>query len=82
MPAHNELASMFGVSIKTIHDGLKALIDEDILLARRGRYGTTVIRLPKEAAGYKKLEKSIFAPAKDTAFYYYEKTQNAIRMMI
>ncbi len=82
LPAHNELASMFGVSIKTIHDGLKALIDEDILLARRGRYGTTVIRLPKEAAGYKKLEKSIFAPAKDTAFYYYEKTQNAIRMMI
>ncbi|MEE3348528.1 MAG: GntR family transcriptional regulator [Candidatus Gastranaerophilaceae bacterium] len=82
LPSHNELSDMFKVSIKTIHDGLKSLINEEILLARRGRYGTTVIRLPKDSTNYKKLEKSIFAPAKDTAFYYYEKTQNAIKAMI
>ena len=82
LPSHNELSNMFKVSIKTIHDGLKVLIDEEILLARRGRYGTTVMRLPKDSINYKKLEKSIFAPAKDTAFYYYEKTQNAIKTMI
>lgn len=82
MPAHSELAQKLKVSIKTIHDALKTLIDDGILLARRGRYGTTVIRLPKDNKNYKKIEKSIFAPAKDTAFYYYEKTQNAIKTMI
>ena len=82
LPAHSELSELFKVSIKTIHDALKVLIDDGILLARRGRYGTTVTRLPKDEASYNKLEKSIFAPAKDTAFYYYEKTQNAIKDMI
>ncbi|MBR6099191.1 GntR family transcriptional regulator [bacterium] len=82
LPAHSELSDMFKVSIKTVHDALKALIDDGILLARRGRYGTTVIRLPKDNLAYKKLEKSIFAPAQDAAFYYYEKTQNAIKEMI
>lgn len=82
IPAHSELSDLFKVSIKTIHDALKLLIDEGFLLARRGRYGTTVIRLPKDGEAYKKMEKSIFAPAKDTAFYYYEKTQNAIKTMI
>ena len=82
LPAHSELSELFKVSIKTIHDALKILIDDGILLARRRRYGTTVTRLPKDEATYNKLEKSIFAPAKDTAFYYYEKTQNAIKDMI
>ena len=82
LPAHSELSELFKVSIKTIHDALKVLIDDGILLARRGRYGTTVTRLPKDEESYNKLEKSIFAPAKDTAFYYYEKTQNAIKDMI
>jgi len=82
MPSHSKLSDMFKVSIKTVHDALKLLISEEILLARRGRYGTTVIRLPKDVAKYKKLEKSIFAPAKETAFYYYEKTQSVIKEMI
>ncbi len=81
LPAHSELSDMLKVSIKTVHDALKSLIDEGILLARRGRYGTSVIRLPKENNN-KSLEQSIFAPAKDTAFYYYEKTQNTIKKMI
>ena len=38
--------------------------------------------MPKDIHNSNKLEKSIFAPAKDTAFYYYEKTQNAIKTMI
>ena len=82
LPAHSELSNMLKASIKTVHDALKSLIDEGILLARRGRYGTTVIRLPKDSAKYKNMEKSIFAPAQDAAFYYYEKTQNAIKDMI
>lgn len=83
IPAHSELAGLLNVSIKTIHDALKPLIDDGILLARRGRYGTTVIKLPSEATNRQdSFATSIFAPAKDTAFYYYEKTQNSIKKMI
>ncbi len=82
IPAHADLSSKLSVSIKTIHDALKFLIDDGILMARRGRYGTTVIRMPDEKNTYEKKETSIFAPAPDTAFYYYEKTQNHIKRMI
>lgn len=83
LPVHSELSKKLKVSIKTVHDSLKLLIDEGIILARRGRYGTTVIKMPygKKDENIKK-ETSIFAPAEDTAFYYYEKTQNHIKKMI
>ena len=82
IPAHAELSKELSVSIKTIHDALKVLIDEGILLARRGRYGTTVLRMPFETKVSEKPETSIFAPAPETAFYYYERTQNHIKKMI
>ncbi len=83
LPVHSELSKTLKVSIKTVHDSLKLLIDEGILLARRGRYGTTVIKMPYAQKGENiKKETSIFAPAEDTAFYYYEKTQNHIKKMI
>lgn len=82
IPAHAELSKELSVSIKTIHDALKVLIDEGILLARRGRYGTTVLRMPYETSIPEKRETSIFAPAPETAFYYYERTQNHIKKMI
>ena len=82
MPVHSVLAEKLGVSIKTIHDSLKILIDEGILLARRGRYGTVITRMPNEMAVEQRRETSIFAPAKETAFYYYERTQNNIKKMI
>ena len=65
-----------------IHDALKILIDEGILLARRGRYGTSVIKMPNEMAVEQRRETSIFASAQETAFYYYEKTQNQIKKML
>ncbi|MDR1167482.1 MAG: GntR family transcriptional regulator [Heliobacteriaceae bacterium] len=82
MPAHAQLAREFKVSIKTIHDALKPLISGGILLARRGRYGTTVIKMPYDKTIDAVKETSIFAPAQETAFYYYEKTQNQIKQMI
>lgn len=82
MPAHADLSAELSVSIKTIHDALKTLIDEGVLLARRGRYGTTVTRIPNDKTAFEKKETSIFAQAQDTAFYYYEKTQNHIKKMI
>ena len=82
IPAHAQLSEKLSVSIKTIHDALKTLIDEDILLPRRGRYGTTVLKMPNDKNISIKKETSIFAPASETAFYYYEKTQNHIKKMI
>ena len=82
LPAHAELSEKLSVSIKTIHDALKTLIDEGILLARRGRYGTTIIRMPNNSAIPDKRETSSFASAPETACYYYEKTQNHIKKMI
>ncbi len=82
IPAHGELSKLFCASGKTVHDALQNLIDERILLPRRGRYGTTVIRMPNDYSMNEKKETSIFAPAPDTAFYYYERTQNHIKKLI
>lgn len=82
IPPHETLSKDLKVSIKTIHDALKGLIKRGILLARRGRYGTTVIKMPNEPTLSPKKETSIFASAKDTAFYNYEKTQNHIKTLI
>lgn len=82
MPAHGVLSKSLKASLKTVHDALAILIKRGILLARRGRYGTTVIKIPGMELSVQKPETSIFAPAKDTAFYHYEKTQNYIKRMI
>lgn len=82
MPPHDILSDELKASIKTIHDGLKILIEEGILLARRGRYGTVVLKMPDDKFVPIKKETSIFAPAQETAFYYYEKTQNHLKKMI
>lgn len=82
LPAHESLSAELKVSIKTIHDALKTLVKKGILLARRGRYGTTVIKMPGEAYFSTKKETSIFASAQETALYNYQKTQNHIKSLI
>src|SRR5574344_420169 len=82
MPSHLALSKALKASVKTVHDALKVLIDKGILLARRGRYGTSVIKLPSADNSSQKPEISIFASAQDTAFYHYEKVQNHIKKMI
>lgn len=82
IPPHGELAKHLKVSIKTIHDALKVLADEGVLLPRRGRYGTSLIKMPDDKTIDAGKETSIFAKAQDTAFYYYQRTQNHIKMII
>lgn len=82
IPSHAELSKILKASIKTVHDALSVLIDEKILLPRRGRYGTIVLNLPDKTGIAEKKETSIFASAQETAFYFYEKTQNKIKEMI
>ena len=43
LPANTELAEIFKVSVKTIHDSLKLLSREGIIQTRRGQYGTVFI---------------------------------------
>lgn len=82
LPAHEDLSAELKVSIKTIHDALKTLVKKGILLTRRGRYGTIVVKIPGEEIFSAKKETSIFASAQETAFYNYEKTQNHIKSLI
>ena len=82
LPSHSELAQKFKVSGKTIYNALKLLEKEDMLLSRRGAYGTIVISNSMNSAFEPKREMSIFASAQQTAFYHYEKTQNKIKKII
>jgi DNA-binding GntR family transcriptional regulator len=82
LPSHSELSKILSVSIKTVHDALKQLTSEGILLSRRGRYGTIVVKMPG-SDNLQPLEKtSIFAKAEDAAFYSYQKVENEIKNMI
>lgn len=82
LPAHFELSNILNVSIKTVHDAMKQLIAEGILLSRRGRYGTIVTRMPYSNMLQPLKEMSIFAKAEDAAFYSYEKIENHLSNMI
>ena len=42
LPANIELAKLFNVSVKTIHDALKQLSKSGLIYSRRGRYGTVI----------------------------------------
>ncbi|MDD3419573.1 MAG: GntR family transcriptional regulator [Candidatus Gastranaerophilales bacterium] len=81
LPSHSELADILKVSIKTVHDSMKALIEDGVLCARRGRYGTIVVRMPNEEAP-KGIEHQIFAPAKDASFYNYQRVEKHLKLLI
>lgn len=82
LPAHFELSKILNVSIKTVHDAMKSLISEGILLARRGRYGTVIVKMPNSNKLEPAKETSIFAKAEDAAFYSYQKVEDHIRNLI
>ena len=82
LTSHEELAKLFNVSMKTIHNAVQILAKENMLLPRRGSYGTTVTSTSMNAAFEPKREMSIFAPAQQTAFYHYQKIQNKIKTII
>lgn len=78
-----ELAKILEVSIKTVHDAVNILESKGILLSRRGRYGTVVVKMPEEAEIFQPMkERSIFAKAEDAAFYRWEKIEGKLLDMI
>ena len=52
LPTNSELAKTFKVSVKTIHDAIKILSKQGILMSRRGQYGTTVKNNTNQARLY------------------------------
>ena len=82
LPAHFELSETLKVSIKTVHDAMKNLIEEGILLARRGRYGTIIIKMPDDKVLQPENEISIFAKAEEAQFYSYQKIESSIKFFI
>lgn len=81
MPAHFDLSKKLNVSIKTVHDAMRNLIEEGVLCARRGRYGTVIVRMPNEEAK-KGPEYDIFAPAKEASFYNYQRVEKHLKLLI
>ena len=63
IPPNFKLASMFAVSVKTIHDASKLLVKEGVLYSRRGRYGTIVAESSESVHArmynYEKVEQKI-----------------------
>lgn len=82
LPPHDDLAREFNVSMKTIHNAVQLLVKENMLLPRRGAYGTTITNTSMNASFEPRREMSIFAPAQETAFYHYQKIQNKIKNII
>ena len=82
IPSHEDLAKMLNVSVKTIHDCVKNLSDEGILLSKRGRYGTILMQNPYKKIYEPTKESTIFAKAEDAAFYSYQRIENSIIEMI
>ena len=68
LPSNKTLAKNFNTSIKTIHDAIKILAKEGLLLIRRGQYGITVLDYTKEYS--------------DAELYDYEKVEQKIRNYI
>ncbi len=82
IPSHEDLASSLNVSVKTIHDCIKQLGSEGIILSRRGRYGTILSKNPLNNSYEPLKESSIFAKAEDAALYSYQKVESKIINLI
>ena len=82
IPSHEELASKLNVSIKTIHDCVKQLNREGIVISRRGRYGSVLAQNPLSPAFEPLKESSIFAKSEDAAFYSYQKIESQLVNLI
>lgn len=80
--SHYEIADTLKVSIKTIHDAMKRLIDQGILQSRRGRYGTFILRIPSDKQVMTGKESEIFAPAIQASLYNYERVQVYLKNFI
>lgn len=81
LSAINILAAKYNVSEKTVYDAIQILCEKGIVVSRRGKYGTIVIKMPSDRFQPAK-ECSIFMPAADAAVYSYKRIENLLRNKI
>ena len=77
----NVWAKRYNVSEKTAYDAIQILFDKGIIQARRGKYGTIVVKMPSDAFQPAK-ECSIFMPAAQAAVYSYRRIEGLLRNKI
>ena len=84
LPSNNELAQIFNASIKTINDVCHILEKQNIICAKRGKYGTIVTynENMEDKNSVSKFEDKIFASSQNAQFYYYQKIETNILKMI
>lgn len=82
IPSHDDLARSLNVSVKTIHDAVKQLSNEGVVISRRGRYGTILSKDPFDTSFEPLKESSIFAKADEAAIYSYQKIESKIINLI
>ncbi|MCK5176107.1 MAG: GntR family transcriptional regulator, partial [Candidatus Aenigmarchaeota archaeon] len=80
--SHYELTDILKVSIKTIHDAMKRLVEQGILQSKRGRYGTYILRMPSDKQIMTGKESEIFAPAVEASLYNYERVESYLKEFI
>ena len=78
LPPHQELAALFKVSIKTVHDAMQRLAEQGMIHSKRGRYGTYVTRLPLHFISLNAMA-NLFLPAEQHIdLYDYEKAYQSL----
>lgn len=82
LPSHLVLAKLYKVSAKTIFSAIKLLTEEGILMPKRGRYGTCVIKVPDDSGLQPSPETSIFATSQTTSKYHYLRVYDTIKNLI
>lgn len=82
IPSNEVFSKQLNVSIKTVHDCIKKLNKEGIIISRRGRYGSILAQNPLKPVYEPLKESSIFAKAEDAAFYSYQKIENLLISLI
>jgi len=78
LPSHQELAGQFNVSIKTIHDAMQRLVEQGIVHAKRGRYGSYVSRLPMNMVNMAAIEQFFVPVEAQQNFYFYEQAEDQL----
>ena len=86
---NEEFAKLFNVSIRTVNEAAKILNEQNIILSRRGSYGTIYINDPRKIKKQKEREeKSLFMSKpqnnilQESYLYSWEKTLEALKKYI
>ena len=89
LPSHLDLGERFHVSIKTIHDAMRRLGQQEFVNSKRGRYGTYVARIPESVVT--SAQEALFVPvdqqsaaqaATSSAFYNYQRVEAHLKALI